>query len=78
MVTKIKRLMLWVAVTLAALFGWNAYSGYRFQQAHQRAMELLGERQAPEGNVVIERDGTVRWEGIELGKLPDTREPDDK
>ena len=33
----------WVAFILAVLIGLKAYDEYRFVQAHQRAMEFLGE-----------------------------------
>jgi len=78
MVKKIKRLMIWIAIVIGALVGWKAYDEYQFVQETNRAMEQLVEKQAPEGNVEIDRDGTVRWEGIELGKLPDVGEPDAK
>lgn len=78
MLKKIKRVLTWIAIILALLVGWKAYDEYQFVQETNRAMELLGEPQTPVGNVGIEQDGTVRWEGIELGKLPYAGEPDDE
>jgi hypothetical protein len=40
---KLQRVIVWIAFALAVLVGLRVYSDYRFLQAHQRAIELLGE-----------------------------------
>ncbi len=40
---KLQRVIVWVALVLAVVVGLRMYNEYRFQQAHQRAIELLGE-----------------------------------
>ena len=40
MITKVKRTLIWLALIIAVLFAWNAYSGYRFQQAHRKRVVM--------------------------------------
>ena len=42
LIRKIKRVLMWIAIAIAALHAFKVYEFNQLQQAHFRAMELLG------------------------------------